>query len=130
MLLRYCTRVVYNDSDMDEYKRESSVRGYHVYQAIWLAVIGEVLPCARERRNSTYRYAVAVVKDRQIIGHLPRKISKVCSLFIRRGGSIQCTVTGGRRYSVDLSQGGIEIPCILKFTGKAEDIKKLKKYIK
>ena len=35
-------------------------------------------------------------------GHLPRKMSKVCSLFLRRGGSIRCKVTGSRRYSSDL----------------------------
>ena len=44
-----------------------------------------------------------------VIGHLPRKLSKICSLFIRRGGSICCIVTGGRRYSADLPQGGLEI---------------------
>ena len=29
-------------------------------------------------------------QDGDIVGHLPRKISKVCSLFLRRGGSISC----------------------------------------
>ena len=28
---------------------------------------------------------------------------------------IDCTVTGSRRYSADLPQGGMEIPCILTF---------------
>ena len=36
-------------------------------------------------------------------------------MFLRRGGAIRCTVTGARRYSADLQQGGLEIPCILKF---------------
>ena len=40
-----------------------------------------------------------------IIGHLPQKLSGVCSLFLRRGGVIPCTVTGGRRYSGDLHSG-------------------------
>ena len=40
-----------------------------------------------------------------IIGHLPRKLLGVCSLFLRRGGVISCTVTGGRRYSGDLHSG-------------------------
>ena len=28
------------------------------------------------------------------MGHLPRKLSRVCSLFLRRGGGISCTGTG------------------------------------
>ena len=69
------------------------VRGYHVYNDIWAAAIGEELVCVREPTNMADRYAVAVLKQETIIGHLPRKILKVCSLFLRRGGSIRCTVT-------------------------------------
>ena len=51
------------------------VHGYHFYQAIWLAAIGEQLTCMRETGNPTDRYAVAVTKDSTIIGHLPNNIS-------------------------------------------------------
>jgi len=37
-----------------------------------------------------------------IMGHLQQKFSGVFSFFLRRGGTISCTVTGGRRYSIDL----------------------------
>ena len=43
------------------------------------------------------------------VGHLPKKISKVCLLLLRRGGIVRCEVTGGRSYSNDLPQGGLEI---------------------
>ena len=39
---------------------ELCVRGYHVYQRIWTAAVGEVLHCEREPTNSGDRYAVAV----------------------------------------------------------------------
>ena len=68
------------------------VRGYHVYKDVWAATVGEVLACRREPSNASDRYAIAVLKRGSIIGHLPRKISKVC-LFLR-GGCICCTVTG------------------------------------
>ena len=68
---------------------------------------------------------MSVVKDGKTVGHLPRKLSKVCSLFLRRGGTIQCTVRGRRRRSTDLPQGGLEIPCCLLFTSNHEDIQKL-----
>ena len=50
-----------------------------------------------------------------VVGHVPKKITLICSLFLRRGGAIHCRVTGVRRYSADLQHGGLEIPCILKF---------------
>ena len=34
---------------------------------------------------------------------------------MQRGGEISCIVTGTRRYSSDLEQGGLEIPCTLIF---------------
>ena len=47
------------------------------------------------------------------MGHIPRVISAICTIFIQRGGIILCTVNGSRCYSSGLPQGGLEIPCIL-----------------
>ncbi len=71
-------------------------------------------------------YAVTVIRAGVIIciGYLPRRISRVCSIFLRRGGSIHCVVIGGRRYSADLPQGGLEIPCSLHFEGKLKEATK------
>ena len=112
---------------METFQRESMVRGYHIYGEQWEAAVGEELECRRERGNSRDTYAVAVVRDDITVGHLPRKISRVSALFIRRGGTIRCRVTGRRRYSSDLPQGGLEIPCKLTFEGEAKEIKKLLK---
>ena len=110
---------------MEVVERSCCVRGYHVYKDVWDAAIGEELDCQRETCNSKDRYAVAVLSDGIIVGHLPRKISRSYSLFIRRGGSIVCRVTGKRRYSADLPQGGLEIPCILVCSRKAKEVRKL-----
>ena len=91
-----------------------------------VAAVGEELACEREPTNTSDRYAVAVVKGGVIIGHLPRKI---CSLFLR-GGTISCIMSGGRRYSADLPQGGLEIPCKLLLKGKAKEMDKLKRCLK
>ena len=107
---------------MEVCERSSSVRGYHVYRTIWDAASGEDLVCERESSNEHDRYAVAIKKDGVIIGHLPRKISRSCSLFLRRGSSISCRVAGPRRYSADVPQGGLEIPCVLRFEGDAKEI--------
>ena len=47
---------------METFERELCVRGYHVYQRIWTAAVGEVLHCERVPTNSRDRYAVAVKK--------------------------------------------------------------------
>ena len=69
---------------------------------------------------------MAVLKDDVIIGHLPRVLSRICSLFIVRGGAITCVVNGARRYLVDLSQGVLEFPCKLQFSSSHKKIAKLK----
>ena len=58
---------------------EAVVRGCHEYKDIWVAVVGEksCLPCNREDR-----FAVAVVKDSNVVGHIPRKISSICSVLV------------------------------------------------
>ena len=78
---------------------EAMVRVYHVYQSVWEAVNGEVLECSREIGNRSDPYAVAVTKSSGetggtvTVGHISCKIS-ICSIFIRCGGVIDCTVTG------------------------------------
>ena len=95
---------------------QAIVRGYHYYQAIWEAGIdGEVLLCEREVGNVHNMFAVTIKQDDTTVGHCPQKISSICSIFIRRGGSTTCQVNGNRRYSQDLPQGGLEVPCILTF---------------
>ena len=90
---------------MATFSFDSVVRGYHVYKA---AVHGDNLLCGRETGNGHDPFAVAVVRGGVIVGHVPRRFSAVFSLFLRRGGSIMCTVTGRR---MDLPQGGLEL-CI------------------
>ena len=56
---------------------------YHIYKAIWMAAIGEVLDCRREPSNPEDRYTIAVIKNETITGHLPWKVSRLCSLFAK-----------------------------------------------
>ena len=101
------------------------MRGYHVYQTIWDAVVGETLECRRQPLNEHNRYAVAVIKDDVIIGHLPRKVSRLCSLEVDA-----LYITGRKHYSADLPQGGLEVPCLLLFRAPSKEIQKLKSFMK
>ena len=55
-------------------------------------------------------------------------ISFDCAVFIRLGGIINCKVEGNQRYSSDLPQGGMEIPCKLIFKGPLKVLQKVQKY--
>ena len=101
----------------DLFECECMVQGYHKYKDIWEAEVGTTLQCQRETGNHHDVYAVAVLKSGVIVGHVPKKISSTCSLFLRHGGAIHCTVTSAKRYSADIEQGGLEVPCVLKFVG-------------
>ena len=94
------------------------MKGYHVYQEEWTPVLDEMLSCCREFANVHDPFAVKVVKAGSTVGHLPIKISSTCSLFIMKGGVISCKVTDpARKYSGDLVQGGLEIPCVITLRG-------------
>jgi len=114
------------------FRLDSCVRGYHIYGESWTAVFGEMLCTDRELHNVVDRYAVAVTKadSGETVGHVPLEISRLCSMFIEQGGDITCVVTGSRRYSSDLVQGGLEIPCTLIFRGKEKLVRSIKKLMK
>ena len=105
------------------------MRGYYVYKDIWIASVGEELPCQRENGNRADPFAVAVVKNGVTVGHIPRKISSVCSLFLRRNGVMTVLTTQRRRFSADLPQGGLEIPCVITFEGAGKEIQKVRKLV-
>ena len=95
------------------------------------ATIGEILECHRETDNGLDPFAVYVKKDAVIVGHVPRTISSICLMFLRNSGTICCEITGERRYSQGIPQGGLEIPCCLIFEGSKKYVemsqKKLEK---
>ena len=68
----------------EEFETDSSVCGYHVYQGNWTPTIGEQLNCQREDENPRDRYAVAIKRGGNIVGHVPRSVDKtaVTSLLV------------------------------------------------
>ena len=81
--------------------------------------------------NPNDLYALSVVRgtDNTTVGHVPRKISAVCSLFLCKGGTIQCQVTERGCFSADLPHGGLEIPCMLTFMGDPKEVAKVRKLL-
>ena len=46
----------------------------------------------------------------------PISLAKDKYAVIRHGGTVKARVSGPRRYSEDLAQGGVEIPAVYTFT--------------
>ena len=55
-----------------EFENESVIKGYHAYMNDWTPILGENLPTSPEPQNEIDKYAVAVTKDTQVIGHLKK----------------------------------------------------------
>lgn len=55
--------------------------------------VDDTLLCYHELANVHNPFAVKVIKAKSIVGHLPKKISSTCFLFIMEGGVILCKVT-------------------------------------
>jgi len=68
---------------------DSCIQGYHVFESIWNPTTGEELNCVRERTNTKDPYAVAVIRRSTAVGHVPRKLSAACALFLRWRGTIR-----------------------------------------
>ena len=64
------------------FSMEAMVGGYHVYKDMWDTAAGEQLHCKRELGNHQDPFTVVVVRSAVMVGHIPKKISSVCSMFL------------------------------------------------
>ena len=56
------------------------------------------------------KFAIALVNNDSVtVGHIPKFMSKLTYFFLKHGGHIKCEITGGKKYSKDFEQGGLEI---------------------
>ena len=78
---------------MATHEANSCTRGFHVYGDIWTSFVGETLACEQESGNLNDPYAVTIKKGSEVAGHMPRKSSAACSLFLLLGGTICCEIT-------------------------------------
>ena len=72
---------------MEKFFKINCICGYHVYEKVWVATVGEALVCERKPKNSSDQYTVAVKNEGTIIEHLHQKLSRVCSLFLQQGST-------------------------------------------
>ena len=67
---------------------DSVIRGHHVYKDVWILVVGEDWMCQCELGYPRDPLAIFVFKDSTIVGHVPRKVSAICSMFLQMEGAL------------------------------------------
>ena len=75
---------------------QSYIIGHHLYKDIRTPILDEKLATNKEKSNPHDKFAVAVVRDDHIVGHVPKDFLKLCASVMLSGGKINCTVTGKR----------------------------------
>lgn len=108
---------------------ETAIRGYHVYQGLWSPVVGELFVSLHQSDNTSDSHAMGVYSQNNLgllVGHLPREMSHYCHFFTLHEGKISGKVTGSRRHSSEA--GGMEIPCLLTFTGSTSMFRSCSSY--
>ena len=100
----------------------------HAYKDLWTPQVGEMLLLQQEPTNPKDLSAVAVMKEDEIVGHVPYNITSLLSTFLKRDCSKGfAEVTGNA-----LNRGagyGMEVPCKYRLYGPCEYIAKLREYI-
>ena len=81
-------------ASFDSVEFNSFIRGYHPYKDIWEPFVGETLLLKREPTNVKDGSAVAVMKETEVVGHVPYNISSGLSMFLRRDCS-RCRLWDG-----------------------------------
>ena len=93
-----------------------------------MPTLGEKLSTATKPENHHDKYAVKVLKENEVVGHIPRDISKYCtSALFLGGGTIKCEITGKRQSK---RGNGLEVPCKYTVKGPFHMISNVEKIIK
>ena len=108
-----------------EFNVRCCIRGYHIYQTQWNAQTETRLTTAPYTRPDALvedKYAIEVINSWKTAGHIPKFLRKLIFLFLKIGSKLHITVTGPRRYFLDLKQGGLELPVEFTFTTLNENL--------
>lgn len=106
----------------------SFVRGYHKYKDSWCPLVGEYLFLKTEPTNGKDVMAVSIVKDEQIVGHVPRRLAPLMFYFLSRDFNRGIVEIKGQ----PLNRGagmGMEVPCIYRLFGPTAYVSIFKKKI-
>ena len=113
-----------------QYQLDSFVRGYHPYNDIWAPKVGDENLCLKsESENQHDKFAVAILLQEKVVGHVPINLSKIFHQFLKIPNcTIGCKVT---RKRVNRGTGyGLEIPVQYIFVGAEKAVEWAEKHLK
>ena len=110
-----------NIQGMQQFELECASRGYHVYRDVWRPVRGEILEIENDYGNVHDPFALSLnahlnrrrLAMYDIVGHIPREISRFCYYFLNYGGSLHARVRDTQHRRSPIPKGGLEIPILL-----------------
>ena len=115
-------------TSLDSVEFNLFIRGYHAYKHIWEPYVGETLLLKREPTNVVDRSAVAVLKETEIVGHVPYNISSALSMFLRRECNKGFVEVTGDCVNRDAGYG-MEVPYIYRLYGPTSYVQRLQQII-
>ena len=72
----------------------AAVRGFHYYRRFWRPKGNEKLDWLHEPGNAFDRFAIKTVNEKgEIVGHLPKEISRVTKYLLDRGFTMYCKLS-------------------------------------
>ena len=105
---------------------KSFVMGFHKYRKIWEPKSNEILEVKMELTNEMGKFAVALIKNKKIIGNLPRGktgcFSETIFYFLKcKYSDYKVKIVDGK--VVNLGDGmGMRVPYLLLFRGQSDYI--------
>ena len=114
-----------------EISHETQIKGHHVYKDIWAPELGEHLEVQCEPENPVDKYAVCLkTSNGTIVGHLKKgksgRVGKTIFYYLQSHPQVNCTANiTDKRFNLGDSEG-LQVPCILQFTGERKLISVLK----
>ena len=92
---------------MESHTFTAAVRGYHYYRRFWQPKENEKLDFLHEVGNPFDRFAIKIVNESgEIVGHLPKELSRITKYFLDRGVSMHCKLSSRHYRRSPLVQGG------------------------
>ena len=75
------------------------IRGFHVYRNLWKPKLKQILQVEQELANVHDPFAISLgakipgkLTEFEVVGHIPREISRFCNYFLKYGGMLQAYV--------------------------------------
>jgi len=94
----------------------------------WEYEVSKVLPLRREPENEVDDNTVAIIKDREVVGHVPFNLTRPISQFLYRDVNVGFVEVTGE--NVNRGAGyGVKLPCKYRLYGPAAYIMKLEELI-